>query len=176
MMLTFGKKMLCDYGLRPNQSNGELLGSSETRTPDNALEVRGTKNATVRVRLFPRESQPCSSTCWWTVNLKSRGVFRRNKCCKIVECVGTKTFTSTKGRYSIDGENVVIAGQLEDDSLEGKYFLLRLEQCSENADVEGNLAAAAAMYEGTLARSRDSSSGDWEITHDAMIFRELSGE
>lgn len=172
-MLTFGKKMLCVYGLRPNQSNSNAdVLPCERRTPENFLKVR--KKVIVRVRLFPRESQPSSSTCWWTITLKSRGVFRKHKHCKVTESVGTKTFTSTEGRYSIDGENLVINGHLEDDSLEGKYYLLRLKH-SKNE--ERNLPAVV-LYEGTLARSKHSTGveGDWETTHDAMIFGELSTE
>lgn len=167
-MLSLGKKIMCAYGLKPNQS--DELWSSETRTLENFLEVR--KKVTVRVRLFPRESQPASSTRWWTVTLKTRGVFRKNKQCKITESVGTRTYTTTEGRFSVDGENMIIAGELEDDSVHGRYFSLRLMH--PVPDKHGDFPEAV-LYEGTLARARECGvEGGWEITHDAMIFRDQS--
>lgn len=160
--------MLRASGLKPKHSRRKLY-SPGTTIPENFLEVRN--KVTVRVRLFPRESQPSSSTCWWTVTLKARGVFRRNNLCKVTESVGTKSFSTTQGKYTVDEDNLIVAGQLEDNSLEGRYFSLRLKR---SKDGERSLPAGV-LYEGTLARSKQScDDGDWEITHDAMIYGDQS--
>lgn len=134
------------------------------------------KKVTVRIRLFPRESQPSSSTRWWTVTLKAKSAFRRNKHhVKIIEKVGTKTFTTSEGRFSFDEEFVVVRGQLEDDSVSGQYFLLRLRQPERGE----TCSTDEVLYEGTLARSKNSCGGDdtsWEVTHDAVVFREQNGD
>lgn len=175
VMLNIGKKMLCVYGVKPNHSTNEQLSWRENMSENLLGESR--KKVTVRIRLFPRESQPSSSTRWWTVTLKGKSAFRRNKHnVKIIEKVGTKTFTTSEGTFSFDDEFVVVRGMLEDDSVSGQYFLLRLkhpergETCSTDE--------AEVLYEGTLARSKNSCGGDdtsWEVTHDAVVFREQNG-
>ena len=178
MLNAVGKKMLCVYGFKPNHSteptSEELSWNSGESMSENFLGD-SRKKVTVRIRLFPRESQPSSSTRWWTVTLKAKSVFRRNKHnVKITENVGTKTFWTNLGKFSFDGDNVIVRGQLEDDSIAGRYFVLRLKPAErEEAASDGDVS-----YEGTLARSRDSCGNEdsWEITHDAVLFRDQTIE
>ncbi|CAB4016947.1 Hypothetical predicted protein [Paramuricea clavata] len=177
-MLNVGKKMLCVYGFKPNHStdstSGELSWNSGESMSDNLLS-ENRKKVTVRIRLFPRESQPSSSTRWWTVTLKAKSVFRRNKHnVKITENVGTKTFWTNEGKFSFDEENVIVRGQLEDDSVAGRYFVLRLQHPGR----EEMCLSDEVLYEGTLARSKDSCGNEdnWEVTHDAVVFRDQTIE
>ena len=173
-MLNIGKKMLCVYGFKPNHSKEEISWNSvESMTESLLSESR--KKVTVRIRFFSRESQPSSSTRWWDVTLKPKTVFRRNKHkVKITEYVGTKEFSTNEGKVTFDEEDVVVRGQLQDDSIAGRYFVLRLklpvrDEMYPNEDI---------FYEGTLARSQDLSVGEesWEVTHDAVVFRDQTIE
>lgn len=170
-MLNVGKTMLCVYRAKPNASTSDRYSLNDGPVMSEKLLSRESKRkVTVKIRLFPRESQPCSSTRWWTVTLKAKSVFRRNKHnVRITENVGTRTFTSTEGKFSRDEENVIVRGQLEDDSVAGGYFLLRLKQTT----TESTCATEDVLYEGTLARSKDLDKSEdcWEITHDAVVFR-----
>lgn len=177
-MLNIGKKMLCVYGFKPNHStestSEEISWNSAESMSDNLLS-ECKKKVTVRIRLFPRESQPSSSTRWWTVTLRAKSVFRRKKHnVKITENVGTKTFWTNEGKFSFDEECVIIRGQLEDDSVAGRYFLLRLK----HPDRGEMCSSENVLYEGTLARSKDSCvrESSWEVTHDAILFRDQTIE
>ena len=174
-MLNVGEKMLCVYGFKPNHSKEEMSWNScESMSSENLLgESR--KKVTVRIRFFPRESQPSSSTRWWDITLKPKSLFRRNKPkVKITEYVGTKEFSTNEGKVTVEGENVIVRGQLRDDSIAGGYFVLRLKPpVGEEMYSSKNI-----FYEGTLARSGDpcGSEESWEITHDAVVFRDQTVE
>ena len=173
-MLNVGKKMLCVYGFKPNHSREEMSWSSCESTSENLLGDNR-KKVTVRIRFFPRESQPSSSTRWWDITLKPKSLFRRNKHkVKITEYVGTKEFSTNEGKVTFDGEIVVIRGKLRDDSVAGGYFVLRLKHPVE----EEMYSSENIFYEGTLARSQDpcGSEESWEITHDAVVFRDQTVE
>ncbi len=174
-MLNIGKKMLCVYRFKPNHStestSEEISWNSAESMSENILS-ESRKKVTVRIRLFPRESQPSSSTRWWTVTFKAKSVFRRNKHnVKITENVGTKTFWSNEGKVSFDEENVIVRGQLKDDSVAGKNFVLRLKHPDSREEMR---SSEDVLYEGTLARSEDSCASEdtWEVTHDAVVFRD----
>ena len=166
--------MLCVYGFKPEHSreasSEECSWNRAENMSDNLLS-ESKKKVTVRIRLFPRESQPSSSTRWWTVTLKAKSFFRRKKHnVKITENVGTKTFCTNEGKFSFDEDNVIIRGQLKDDCLAGRYFVMRLKH-PEPGEL---LSSENVLYEGTLARSKDMhlSESNWEVTHDAILFRD----
>lgn len=184
-MLNVGKKMLCVYGYKPNNSTntGSATGDFSRNNSESIVALSDTllrdvdnkKKVTVIVRLFPRESQPSSSTRWWTVVLKAKSFFRRSKhSVKITENVGTRAFCTNEARFCFDEDNVILRGQLEDDSVAGSLFVLRLRQPVRDAC---SCSSEQPLYEGTLARSGDACSEDtWEITHDAVVFRDQAIE
>ena len=164
--------MLGFYALKPSLKMGNEGARNNTNSPENVFNSIPRKMV-LKVRLFPRESQPSSCTSWWTITVKGKGFFKRDKySVDVTANVGTKIFHANDAKFCMNNEQLIFHGRLEDGTKEGKYFVLRLRESNPRQMCSNEYS----LYDGTLARSSlpfllNEECG-YEVTHDAVVYPE----